>query len=82
MNSYMAYYFLFYSNTDSSLAVRKVVEFALTLRASSVLYAGRTFTKGKKQDHFVMTNNVQYMKQTTIVLIFTYLQLFYSMKAH
>ncbi len=39
MYSYMAYYFLLYSNTDSSLAVRKAVEFALTLRAYSVLYA-------------------------------------------
>jgi hypothetical protein len=58
MYSYMAFYFLLYSNTDSSLAVRKAVEFALTLRAYSVLYAGRTFTgtKGKKQDHFVKTN--------------------------
>jgi hypothetical protein len=50
----MAYYFLIYSNTDSSLAASKVIEFALTLRAFSFLHA--VLLLKLKKDHFVKTN--------------------------
>ncbi len=51
-----------YSNTDSSLAVRKVVEFALTLRASSFLNAVPLL---KLKNRIILSrrmNPVQYMK--------------------